>query len=366
MLERLTRGLIRDPGVLRSSAARYAGALLIAIASILLRHLLDPIFVLRAPRMTTDVAVAISAWLFGFGPGLLTTALCESAAAWLYLAPAGALWATPADRISLLVSTLSAIAVVTIVASLKRALTELAMAKEAAEKANESKDRFLSMTAHELRTPLNSIVLSTSLLRRGPHAPERVAAAVERIDRATRNMTEMVDELVDSARISSGQFKIAPVPIDLVIVVQSAVELMRPSADAKRIALIANIGPGPATVNGDPRRLQESLSNLLDNAIKFTPNDGRIEVSVAVLHGQVQVSVKDTGMGIEGEFLPRVFERFAQADPKTPGYRNAGLGLGLSIVKHIVELHGGTIAAHSEGRERGARFTIALPISEAD
>ena len=362
MLERLTR----DRGALRSFAARYAGALLIAVASILLRHLLDPIFVLRAPRMTTNVAAAITAWLFGFGPGLLTTALCESAAAWLYLAPAGSLWATPADRISLLVSTLSGIALVTIVSSLRRALAELALAKEAAEEANDAKDRFLSMTAHELRTPLNSIVLSTSLLRSGPQAPERAAAAVERIDRAARNMTEMVDELVDSARISSGQFKITPAPIDLVAVVQSAVELMRPSADAKRITLIAHTGNGPATVKGDPQRLQESVSNLLDNAIKFTPNGGRIEVSLAVLDRRVHVSVKDSGMGIDGEFLPRVFERFAQADPETLGHRRAGLGLGLSIVKHIVELHGGTIAAHSEGRERGARFTIALPISEAD
>jgi signal transduction histidine kinase len=362
MLERLTR----DPGALRSSAARCSGALLIAVASILLRHVLDPILALRAPRLTTNVAAAISAWLFGFGPGLLTTALCEAAAAWFYLAPAGALWTTPADRIGMVVSITSAIAVVAIVASLKQTRAELQLAKEAAEQANDAKDRFLSMTAHELRTPLNSIVLSTSLLRSGSQAPERVAAAVERIDRAANTMTEMVDELVDSARISSGQFKIAPAPIDLVAVVQAAVELMRPSADAKRIMLVANTGNGPATVKGDPQRLQESVTNLLDNAIKFTPNEGQIEVSVTVRDRRVQVSVKDSGMGIEGEFLPRVFERFARADPETLGHRQDGLGLGLSIVKHIVELHGGTIAAHSEGRQRGARFTIALPIADGD
>ncbi len=362
MLEKLTH----DSGALRSFAARCAGALLIAVVSILLRRLLDPILVLRAPRLTTNVAAAIGAWLFGFGPGLLTIAVCESAAAWLYLAPAGTLWTTPADQIGLVISISSAMAVVAIVASLKQARAQLRLAKEAAEEASDAKDRFLSMTAHELRTPLNSIVLSTSLLRSGSQAPVRVAAAVERIDRAAQSMTDMVDQLVDSARISSGQFKIAPAPIDLVAVVQSAVELMRPSADAKRITLIANTGNRPVTIKGDPQRLQESVSNLLDNAIKFTPNDGRVEVSVAVLDSRVQVSVGDTGMGIEGEFLPRVFERFAQADPRTLSYRSAGLGLGLSIVKHIVELHGGTIAAHSEGRERGARFTIALPISETD
>jgi signal transduction histidine kinase len=362
----MLEGLSRDPRALRLFAARCAGALLIAVASILLRRLLDPILVLRAPRLTTNVAAAISAWLFGFGPGLITIAVCQWAAALLYLAPAGALWTTPADQIGLIISILSAIAVVAIVASLKQARVQLRSAKEAAEEASAAKDRFLSMTAHELRTPLNSIVLSSSLLRSGSLAPERAAAAVERIDRAAQSMTDMVEELVDSARISSGQFKIKPAPIDLVVVVHAAVELMRPSADAKRIALVANTGNGPATVKGDPQRLQESVSNLLDNAIKFTPNGGRIEVSVTVLDRRVQVSVKDTGMGIEGEFLPRVFERFAQAHPKTLGYRSAGLGLGLSIVKHIVELHGGTIAAHSEGRERGARFTIALPISEAD
>ena len=233
-------------------------------------------------------------------------------------------------------------------------------ARAAAEAANRSKDEFLAMVSHELRSPLNAILGYTRMLRSGPVDRDAINNVTAIVERNAKAQLQIIEDLLDSARIITGKLRIELGPVDLVPVLEAALDTVRPAAEAKGVTLVADFGPLPEQVLGDSTRLQQVVWNLLTNAVKFTPEGGRVELRMESDADHVRITVSDTGKGIEPEFLPFVFDRFRQADPSS-ARRYGGLGLGLSLVKHLVELHGGTITAASEGAGRGATFTVTLP-----
>jgi signal transduction histidine kinase/ActR/RegA family two-component response regulator len=249
-------------------------------------------------------------------------------------------------------------------ARLHRASREaIARAREAnrlSEQANRAKDEFLGVVSHELRTPLNAI-LGWSQLLRGDKVlnPAILTKGLAVIERNSRAQVKLIEDILDVSRIISGKLRLELRPIDLEGVLRAAVEVIRPAADAKGVALriAGNVG---AMVLGDPDRLQQVLWNLLSNAVKFTPAGGEVDVAIERVGRSVRVMVIDSGKGIDPDFLPYVFERFRQADSSTTR-RHGGLGLGLAIVRHVVELHGGSVRALSAGHDRGSTFVIKLP-----
>jgi PAS domain S-box-containing protein len=241
-----------------------------------------------------------------------------------------------------------------------RLLRDEHAARAEAESANRLKDEFLATLSHELRTPLNAIVGWTELLRGGQLEPATTARALETIARNARIQTELVNDVLDVSRIISGNFRIRLASVSLPTVLEAALETVRPTAQAKGIQLEATVDPDVSSVAGDASRLQQVAWNILSNAVKFTPAGGRVTVRLVAGHGRVDLLVADTGIGIEASFLPHVFERFRQGDSSTTR-AHGGLGLGLAIVRHIVELHGGTVEARSDGRGAGATFIVKLP-----
>ncbi len=229
-----------------------------------------------------------------------------------------------------------------------------------AEAANKAKDDFLATLSHELRTPMTSILGWVQILRMGDIDPDTLASGLETIEGSARAQARLIDDMLDVSRIIMGKFQLDLQPIDIVSVIQSAMEALRPAADAKIVNLGFDQHIDSATVTGDPNRLQQVVLNLLSNAIKFTDPHGRIDVSLDSSDEQVEIMVRDTGQGIDPEFLPHVFERLRQASVKGHG---GGLGLGLAIVHHIVSAHGGSIRAESEGAGEGSTFIVRLPIS---
>ncbi|HTO05239.1 MAG TPA: PAS domain-containing sensor histidine kinase, partial [Opitutus sp.] len=222
-----------------------------------------------------------------------------------------------------------------------------------AERANRLKDEFLATLSHELRTPLNAISGWTELLKQEPDDVLTVKEGMGAIERNVRVQTQLIEDLLDMSRITSGKVRLEVRSINLADVIQAAVETVAPAARAKGVTLRPILDSKTGLITGDPGRLQQVVWNLLTNAVKFTPKGGAVNVVLEQVESSVQVSVSDTGEGIPPEFLPHIFERFSQADG-TPSRRHGGLGLGLSIVKTLTEMHGGKVSAHSEGRGKGA------------
>ncbi|XXX72345.1 PAS domain-containing protein [Sorangium sp. So ce134] len=238
-------------------------------------------------------------------------------------------------------------------------------ARSEAERANRLKDEFLSTISHELRTPLTAILGWSHLLRRRVSCEdEDLCKGLAVIDRNARAQAQLIEDLLDMGRITSGKIRLDMQPLDLHDVVGAAVSSVAPSAEAKGIRLEKISGPAVGVTRGDPSRLQQVVWNLLSNSIKFTPEGGSVQVKVSRAGNHVGITVSDTGEGIKPEFLPYVFERFRQADASTTR-RHGGLGLGLAIVKHLVELHGGTVRATSAGVGKGTTFTVELPLGVA-
>jgi PAS domain S-box-containing protein len=234
-------------------------------------------------------------------------------------------------------------------------------ARQQAEEANRLKDEFLATVSHELRTPLSAMLGWVQLLRTRRLPPDKQTQALETIERNARFQTQLIEDLLDVSRILSGKLRLEVEPVDVGQVVEQALETVRPAAEAKGIRLQTAIASG-GRVMGDATRLQQVVWNLLSNAVKFTPKGGRVQVFVERQDSAVQVTVGDTGQGISPDFLPHVFERFRQEEAGTTR-KHGGLGLGLSIVKHVVEMHGGTVQAFSEGEGKGASFVVRLPLS---
>jgi signal transduction histidine kinase/ActR/RegA family two-component response regulator len=237
-------------------------------------------------------------------------------------------------------------------------------ARAEAEAANRLKDEFLSTLSHELRTPLTSIIGWTNLMRGGKVKGEVQAQALETIERNAKIQSRLIDDLLDLSRIISGKLLLEAREVDLNQVISNSIEVVRPAANAKSIQLTYECEPGGKTVSGDSARLQQVAWNLLSNAVKFTPEGGRVSVRVACEGARVRFSVTDTGRGIPPEFLPHVFDRFRQADSATTR-AYGGLGLGLAIVRHLAELHGGEVRAESAGADRGSIFSVAFPLAQA-
>ena len=235
-------------------------------------------------------------------------------------------------------------------------------ARERSESANRMKDEFLATISHELRSPLNSMLGWLTLLRTTSMNESRRSQAMETIERNARSQAQLVEDLLDVSRIIQGKLRLSIHAIELPAVIQTAIETLRPAANAKNISIESTIERNAGTIAGDPDRLQQVIWNLLSNAVKFTPSGGQVYVQLERVDAHVRISVRDTGMGIESEFLPYVFDRFQQADGSmTRSY--SGLGLGLAIARHIIELHGGHIQADSPGEDQGATFTVRLPLT---
>jgi signal transduction histidine kinase len=234
-------------------------------------------------------------------------------------------------------------------------------ARAQAEAANRAKDEFLAMVSHELRTPLSAMLGWSRMLTTGKLDPDTVSRGIEAIERNARAQTQLIGDLLDISRITTGKLQLNVRPLRLDSVITNIIDAMRPAAQAKQILLHANLDTNAGSISGDPDRLQQIIWNLLSNAIKFTPAGGRVEITLERVGTHVQTTVADTGQGINAEFLPHVFERFRQADSSSTR-KFGGLGLGLSIVRHLVELHGGTVQVDSPGEGQGATFTVRFPL----
>ncbi len=230
-----------------------------------------------------------------------------------------------------------------------------------AQSANRMKDEFLAVLSHELRTPLNAIVGYARLLRGGILGPDKIERALETLERNATSLTQIVEDVLDVSRIISGKIRFDVQPVNLPLVIDNAVATVQPAADAKGVRVQTIVDPRVAPIAGDPDRLQQVTWNLLSNAVKFTPRGGRVQVRLERVNSHVEIIVSDTGAGIRADFLPYVFERFRQGDAGTTR-KTGGLGLGLAIVRHIVEMHGGTVEAQSPGEGQGSTFRVRLPI----
>ena len=248
------------------------------------------------------------------------------------------------------------------ITALKEAQAGERAARAEAERMSDLKDEFLATLSHELRTPLSAILGWSQVIASRRMEGEELQRAVQVIERNARAQTRLIEDLLDMSRITSGKVRLDVQPVEPAAFIDAALETVRPAAEAKRIRLEKVLDPKAGPISGDPGRLQQVVWNLLSNAIKFTPSGGKIQVVLARVNSHVEVSVSDTGIGIAPEFLPHVFDRFRQADGSTTR-RHGGLGLGLAIAKHLVELHGGSLSARSAGQDRGATFAVDLPLT---
>jgi signal transduction histidine kinase len=231
-----------------------------------------------------------------------------------------------------------------------------------AEHGSRIKYAFLTTLSHELRTPLSAILGWAQVLRRGTRNEVDLQRGLESIERNARAQAQLIDDLLDMSHISAGKVLLDLQAIAPAAIVMAAIATARPAAHAKNIALTTALDPAALTIAADPERLQQVIWNLLSNALKFTPRNGAVHITLHAIDGHAEITVTDTGVGIKPDFLPHVFEHFRQVDSSATR-QHGGLGLGLSIVKHLVELHGGTVRACSDGIDCGASFTLQFPLA---
>jgi PAS domain S-box-containing protein len=248
----------------------------------------------------------------------------------------------------------------------RKAREDVEQARAEAEEANRMKDQFLATLSHELRTPLNAILGWAQILRAGRLDAEGMARGLDAIERSSRAQAQLIGDLLDISRITSGKLRLEMQSVDLAKAVEAALSTILPAAEARGVSIKRSLDPRVGLVTGDPDRLQQVIWNLLSNAVKFTPKGGRVEVHLTVVEngGHAEIRVRDTGQGIAPELLPHVFDLFRQDDGSTT-WRQGGLGLGLPIVRELVELQGGTVWAESAGPGQGATFTVSLPLAAA-
>jgi len=244
---------------------------------------------------------------------------------------------------------------------LSHALARERAARAEAEAANRMKDEFLATLSHELRTPLTAMLGWARLLRSGELDADTAARAIQTIESNARLQAQLIEDLLDVSRIILGKLPLGVRPVELAMVIEAALDAVRPAAKAKSILLLRTLDPATGLVSGDPDRLQQVVWNLLSNAVKFTPPKGQVEIRLERVERFARITVTDTGKGISREFLPFVFDRFRQADSSSTRL-HGGLGLGLALVRHLVELQGGSVNAASEGDGKGATFSVQLPL----
>jgi PAS domain S-box-containing protein len=244
----------------------------------------------------------------------------------------------------------------------QKAQRQAEYAARQAEESSRLKEEFLATISHELRTPLNAILGWSRMLRSGKMESNEAAKALQTIERNARAQSQLIDDLLDVSRIITGKLRIDVRPIDPTIFTEAAIEAVQPAAEAKGVRIVKVIDTGASSVPGDPVRLQQVIWNLVSNAVKFTPRGGRIQVQLERVNSHIEIAVSDTGQGIPAEFIPHVFDRFRQADQASTR-QHGGMGLGLAIVRNLVEMHGGSVEAKSLGKDQGATFTVRLPVS---
>ena len=351
-----------------SAVAAYGGAVAVTLAALFLRWFLDPWLDDRAPYATLYGAVAIAVWFGGLGPAVLAMLLGYGLINVRYVAPHGELAiGGPADGIALGLFALSTSLVIVLGEAMRRArdryrASEAELTARALElqRADENKSRFLAVMAHELRNPLAPLQNGIALLRMRRDEVS-VDETHDMMERQIAQLTRLIDDLLDTSRIDRGKLELRMQPVALAEVVRTGVDTARPNIDARGHALEVRAPQDSLCVEGDPVRLAQVVSNLLNNAAKFTPPGGRIELSAGAEHGRAVLRVADNGIGIAPEHLNEVFDMFVQlGEPHagTPG----GLGLGLTLARAIVLRHGGEIEVRSAGRGKGTEFTVRLPV----
>jgi signal transduction histidine kinase len=309
-------------------------------------------------------AVLLSAWYGGLGPGLLATFFSSSATAYLILTEHGAPFATISDHLPrLIVFGVVSVLTSSVQSALRDAAESSRMAKEAAEASNEAKTRFMAMVSHELRTPLNPVLLITRLMERDSSLTPAMQDDIRTIRRNVDLEVRLIDDLMDLTRINAGKMNLHMAVMNLYDAVKAAIEVCQDDVQEKQLNLVTEFAATAPHVRGDSVRLQQVFWNLLRNAVKFTPQNGVITIRVENgMFGSVTVRVCDNGIGIDSKRLTSIFQAFEQGEVDIHA-RFGGLGLGLTICQAIVEAHLGAISAASDGKGRGAVFSVTLPIT---
>lgn len=329
------------------------------------------------PDMTLFPAIAFSAWLGGFGPGAACTLLSVLGAAYLWVPSTQFFARSPTFEDGLGIALFCSVGLFISVLAEARLRAQSRMerqieyvreaqererqARSEAEQANKAKDEFLAILAHELKQPLAAIVAAVAVLhqRLGPEARASAERSIGVMQRQTAHLQRLVEDLLDASRVVRGQVVLQRQPLDALDVVRDAIEAARPSADERGQHLECRVPDTPAIVHGDATRLQQVLLNVLGNAIRYTPADGDIRLLVELDQAWLTIRVRDSGDGISADDLPRIFSLFTRAGER----RGNGLGIGLAVARSLVELHGGSIHASSDGPERGSEFRIKLPVA---
>jgi signal transduction histidine kinase/ActR/RegA family two-component response regulator len=332
----------------------------IVAAATLLRFAVDPLIHDQIPYFIFVAAVVSATWFCGVDGGILATVIAAFAGNYFFVPPRHEFVPHGEDWIAMAMFAAVGLGLVWQVGRWKRTEGVLRSLHAEAERVNRLKDEFLATLSHELRTPLNAILGWAQLLNAGRLDPTGQKEAARTIMRNAEAQARLVNDILDVSRIISGKMHLKPTTVDVPSIASAAIAAVRPAAQAKGVE-ITEFLPEHLFMVGDADRLQQVAWNLLSNAVKFTPKGGRVDVRVEQKESQAVLSVADTGIGMEPDFLPYLFERFRQADSSTTR-RHGGLGLGLAVVRHLVELHGGTVRAESAGANRGSTFTIALPI----
>ena len=345
----------------RSSLLNYGIAVFLSVLALLFTMLMDDARIEPSTHLFFIVAVVISSWYGGLGPGLVATVLTAAGNAYFYH-HIGQL-PYPND-FSSTIHFVEFVVIGLLITLLNAArLKEQRRTNEAraeAEAANRFKDEFLAAVSHDLRTPLTSMRGWAHILRTREVDEATAHGGLEAIERSAEAQEQLIKDLLDVSRMAAGKIQLDVCPVDLARIIKDASDVVRPAADAKGIKLNIDLDATACSILGDSDRLQQVIWNLLSNAIKFTPQGGRVEVRLARREMKVEITVSDTGTGIRSDFLPHVFERFRQAQGTES---RGGHGLGLAIVHHFVELHGGTVHAASTGEGCGSTFTVKLPLT---
>jgi signal transduction histidine kinase len=357
----------------------YGVAVLVTAASLAAREFMPPELAREFPDMTLFPAIAFSAWLGGFGPGLACTLLSVVGAAYLWV-PSTQFFAslpTLEDGLGIVLFCgvglfMSALAEARLrgQARVERQIEEVRQAQERerhargeAERANRGKDEFLAILAHELRQPLGAIVAAVALIRRqlGPDASQPAECSIGVMERQTTHLKRLVDDLLDASRVVRGHVVLQRRLVNALDIVRDAVEAVRARADERRQRLECRLPEDPVTVDADATRLQQVLLNVLSNAVRYTPEDGDIRLLVESDSAWLTIRVLDSGEGIAADDLQRIFSLFTRAGER----RGGGLGIGLAVAQSLVQLHGGTIEASSAGPGRGSEFRVQLPVASS-
>jgi signal transduction histidine kinase len=353
----------------QSRSTHYAVAVLVTVFALLCRYLMTPEWGVSLPFITLYPAIAFSAWFGGFGPGVLSTCLGSLTVAYFWPAHFGGT-STAGDVLALALFAAVGIFVSGLTRALQDARTRaertaeaLGRAREEAERANRAKDEFLAVVAHELKQPLSAMVPAVALMRHRL-SPESLAASDRTLDVLQRQIVHLqrvVNDLLDASRVVRGQVTLQPVVVNAMQIMRDAIDVVRPRAEQRQQRILVDLPESDVMLNADPVRLQQVLLNVLSNATAYTPPHGEIRVRADVNAAQVVFRIRDTGEGIAPDDLPRIFGLFTRAE----GRREGGFGIGLAVARGLVELHGGTIEAASDGPGRGSEFRITLPSHRA-